>query len=701
MDSRTRQVRHKALFVAFLILATALMTASPVSASPLTSVTAGATNPFTGTANAQYNWNFTTATTATLTRATMGVPVGTSCNARYLAMPNTSGNYAWAPDSPANSVTGDIDLRMKMALADWTPSGSQLLMAKRNSKYSFQFFVIAGGKLDFAWSADGTSSSSNSSSAIVPAADGTTIWVRVTFAANNGSGGNTMIFYTSNDGIAWNQLGSTVVNAGVTSIYDSLDALEMGSNFAGTNTMNGKIYYAEMRNGINGTVVSTFDPSLAPAAAASSWTSATTELWTVNRNGTNLPADIACDLTVSAISGLPAGGIASVRLIDRLAVYSFAATSVNSGTVSTLNLTGFTNTSTPGTYTSTVTTYNATPTSVDSATASGFSFFTPASKYVTNASVSLSDSTPAASNVRYTFTASSVSLSSIACMKVNFGTAADQTGGAPGGMSLTSAALDVGSTWTESASSWSLAQDSTSATLTLTYGAGAVPLSSGGRSVVFNGMGNPTLAGTYFAVVSTYSNSNCITGATDVTTIAFAVVNGVTVSAIVDPTLTFGISNRNTACNGEPNFVGTAGAPSAVTLGRLAPLSAVSGGQSISVISNAAYGFTVSIKGKQPANNLRNLTHSWDDGGGPYGAPDVLGSGERFAYTYKDSTAGSSIANPASATFVTLTDTANPVMASTTSSSGAGCVSFTAQASSTTPAGTYTATVIYTAVPNF
>ncbi len=40
-------------------------------------------------------------------------------------------------------------------------------------------------------------------------------------------------------------------------------------------------------------------------------------------------------------------------------------------------------------------------------------------------------------------------------------------------------------------------------------------------------------------------------------------------------------------------------------------------------------------------------------------------------------------------------------MGSATSETGSGCVSYDAQASAATPAATYTATVIYTAVPTF
>jgi len=39
---------------------------------------------------------------------------------RALNLPGISGSYASTPDTPANSVPGSIDIRVRAALADWT-----------------------------------------------------------------------------------------------------------------------------------------------------------------------------------------------------------------------------------------------------------------------------------------------------------------------------------------------------------------------------------------------------------------------------------------------------------------------------------------------------------------------------------------------------------------------------------------------------
>src|SRR6266487_2938557 len=47
----------------------------------------------------------------------------------YLVLPGMGGSYASAPDSPAISVTGDLDLRMKLAADDWTPVEEDALIS--------------------------------------------------------------------------------------------------------------------------------------------------------------------------------------------------------------------------------------------------------------------------------------------------------------------------------------------------------------------------------------------------------------------------------------------------------------------------------------------------------------------------------------------------------------------------------------------
>src|SRR5690606_13066716 len=107
-------------------------------------------------------------------------------SATYLDLPGVSGNYASTPDSEAVSITGDIDIRVKVAMDDWTPASVQTLVAKivPPDQESWRFQLLASGAISFVISTDGVNDAvSQASSAATGFSDGTEHWVRVTRAA--------------------------------------------------------------------------------------------------------------------------------------------------------------------------------------------------------------------------------------------------------------------------------------------------------------------------------------------------------------------------------------------------------------------------------------------------------------------------------------------------------------------------------------
>jgi YD repeat-containing protein len=209
-----------------------------------------------------------------------------SLRAGALNLPGTIGSYASTPDGAANSVTGDLDLRAWIAPTDWTPSALEEIIDKSgtdSSQFSYLLRLNPDGTLNLYWSSNGTTLSSATSTSAVGAVDGTAKWVRATLTVNNGAGGRDVKFYTSDDGTTWTQLGSTVTTAGATSVFDGTAPLRIGVRDDNLiSPFSGKIYYAEVRNGINGTVVAKFNPAAnASAAGASSFTSSTGEVWTL------------------------------------------------------------------------------------------------------------------------------------------------------------------------------------------------------------------------------------------------------------------------------------------------------------------------------------------------------------------------------------------------------------------------------------
>ena len=157
------------------------------------------------------------------------------------------GQYASAPDSAALSITGDIDIKAKVTLPDWTPAGAPLFVGKQQdagNQQSFYFFMYNDGRLGFRTSATGAAPIlENDSTVATGFADGATKWVRVTLDVDNGSSQRVAKFYTSDNGTSWTQLGTTVTTAGVASIFNASSPLEIGSRNAGVNNlMNGTIH---------------------------------------------------------------------------------------------------------------------------------------------------------------------------------------------------------------------------------------------------------------------------------------------------------------------------------------------------------------------------------------------------------------------------------------------------------------------------
>ena len=149
------------------------------------------------------------------------------------AFNGVSGSYISAPDSPANSITGDIEIRWFGTISTATRSANMVLAAKfeADPENGYLVYLTPGSIVTFIHSADGTASLSGSSTVAVPVG---TVGIKAKLDVDNGVTGHTKTFYTTADGITWDLLGAPVVTAGVTSIADTTALLEIGSYDAGT-----------------------------------------------------------------------------------------------------------------------------------------------------------------------------------------------------------------------------------------------------------------------------------------------------------------------------------------------------------------------------------------------------------------------------------------------------------------------------------
>jgi hypothetical protein len=88
----------------------------------------------------------------------------------------------------------------------------------------------------------------------------------------------------SDDGSTWNQLGSVVTTAGVTSIFVSTTPVFMGQWGLASNVASGKFYRAQVLDGIGGTTVLDVDTSRITSGSNTSFTAVTGQTVTINRS---------------------------------------------------------------------------------------------------------------------------------------------------------------------------------------------------------------------------------------------------------------------------------------------------------------------------------------------------------------------------------------------------------------------------------
>lgn len=204
----------------------------------------------------------------------------------YVYLPGANGNYLSVPDSSALDITGDLDLRVRCALDDWTPAAIQVLIGKREvNQIAYQMAIDTTGNVRLLWSTDGSTGILATSTAATGVADGAVKWVRATLDVNNGASGYSVQFFLSDNGTSWTQLGTTVTVAGVTSVFASTANLNVGArNSGGAEPAAGKFYRAQVLNGIGGTVVCDVNPAVLTSGSATTFTEQSSNAATVTIN---------------------------------------------------------------------------------------------------------------------------------------------------------------------------------------------------------------------------------------------------------------------------------------------------------------------------------------------------------------------------------------------------------------------------------
>jgi hypothetical protein len=209
-------------------------------------------------------------------------------NEPYVTLPGVAANYISTPDSAALSITGDIDIAVRVACDNWTTAYDTFVGKSAGAGLrSYHFYTYTDGKLALDFSLDGTGIISVQASATTGLTAGTAYWVRVTRASVSG---NTNFYYAP-DSVAypstWTQVGTANRASTAGGFFDSTQQVEIGTNNNGSSSgpLAGKVYRAIVKNGIAGTTVADFEPRRFTTLAATTMVASTGETWTLNTSG--------------------------------------------------------------------------------------------------------------------------------------------------------------------------------------------------------------------------------------------------------------------------------------------------------------------------------------------------------------------------------------------------------------------------------
>lgn len=152
----------------------------------------------------------------------------------------------------------DLDAQILIRPDDLTPASEQVVWGEfltTGNKRGWSVRIKSTGVVSYRFSNDGTASIVKDSTVAISTAgyvDGSKFWLRVVHDVNNGAAGYDVKFYTSDDGVTWTQLGTTVTTATATSIFsDASNVITMGGEGTAASYI-GKVYEARLYSTIGG-----------------------------------------------------------------------------------------------------------------------------------------------------------------------------------------------------------------------------------------------------------------------------------------------------------------------------------------------------------------------------------------------------------------------------------------------------------------
>jgi len=324
----------------------------------------------------------------------------------------------------------------------------------------------------------------------------------------------------------------------------------------------------------------------------------------------------------------------------------------------------------------------------------------------TGGSLALSDSRPSTSSVSYTLDFDNVTTSAIKCILVKLDTAATGLGGVPTGLTSTGAALSGTSDFIPTPASWTV-DAASNGTIEITYATGETPANASDRTVVLTGITNGSTVNTpYYAVVSTYNNTDCSSSAVDSGVVTFIYTAGQAVSTTVDPSLSFQIDAVTTSQAVNGATTNRASTTTTVPLGTVTASTNSVAAHDLVIGTNASNGYSIFARYTAALTNGSSdtITDHTGSNASPTSFP-AAGAAEAFGYTTNDATLGTGTADRFTSSggnkWAAFTTSNAEVAYSAGAASETTRIGYQVGILSTTEAGTYTNTVILTATPTY
>lgn len=211
-----------------------------------------------------------------------------------MVLDGTNGTYASTPHSESQWMS-KLTIVAKIAPEMWGDGTNQGILSKwrpNTHGMSYALQLTSSGALAFRVSIEGDSTELTKTTPNHGGVGREPQWVAVTYAGDNGEGGHTWAFYISADGFGWEVIDQGS-GAGIFVPYVSSADITLANNHGGFQTINGKIYRAQIYSGAGfdlnggptGTLVADFNPGDAPrslSGGGSFTSSATGEVWTLH-----------------------------------------------------------------------------------------------------------------------------------------------------------------------------------------------------------------------------------------------------------------------------------------------------------------------------------------------------------------------------------------------------------------------------------